>query len=194
MFEIMLLLSWQSLKRIKRFFERNFFLDSDCYNCLPDQNREQAFKGLGSSISKWMLLKPGLDKVKPKAWFKYSFPHGRHEFGPSWNELEYPGCNDATSKVDSHSTLLISPSPSLSCPPKTLGWASRGSHSEILLLYEFFCGTLPSCLKVWGGWWWVVVAYRILVSAQALSHCHWAWVIEPESLSLVNKCLDQALP
>ena len=26
----------------------------------------------------------------------------------------------------------------------------------------------------------VVVAYRIFVSAQALSHCHWAWVTEPE--------------
>ena len=140
MFEIMLLLSWQSLKRIKRFFERNFFLDSDCYNCLPDQNREQAFKGLGSSISKWMLLKPGLDKVKPKAWFKYSFPHGRHEFGPSWNELEYPGCNDATSKVDSHSTWLTNPSPSPSCPPEILRWASRVFILRYFYLLSFFVG------------------------------------------------------
>ena len=40
---------------------------------------------------------------------------------------------------------------------------SRGDHSEPFLLFEFCCGTPPSCLKVG---WWVVVAYSILVSAQ----------------------------
>ena len=37
-------------------------------------------------------------------------------------------------------------------------------YSEPFLLFDFLCGTLPSCLKVmgWGG----VVAYEILVSAQ----------------------------
>ena len=32
----------------------------------------------------------------------------------------------------------------------------------MFLLFEFVCGTPPSCLKV-VGWWWV--AYSILVSA-----------------------------
>ena len=53
-------------------------------------------------------------------------------------------------------------------------WLCRGDHPESVLLFGFLCGTLPSCLKV-GGWvgsGWVVVAYRILVSAQALGHCH----------------------
>ena len=42
-------------------------------------------------------------------------------------------------------------------------WTSRG-HSEPFLLFDFLCGTLPSCLKVlgWGG----VVAHEILMSAQ----------------------------
>ena len=47
-------------------------------------------------------------------------------------------------------------------------WTSRGDHSKMFLLIEFFCETPPSCLKV-RGWWWVggwVVAYSILVSAQ----------------------------
>ena len=42
---------------------------------------------------------------------------------------------------------------------------SKGGHSEPFLLFEFCCGTPPSCLKV-VGWWVVVVAYSILVSAQ----------------------------
>ena len=52
-----------------------------------------------------------------------------------------------------------------------MGWTSRGDHSKPFLLFEFFCGSPPSCLKVI-GWWggggggWVVVAYEILVSAQ----------------------------
>ena len=37
----------------------------------------------------------------------------------------------------------------------------------MFLLFGFCCGTPPSCLKVMvGGGWVVVVAYRILVSAQ----------------------------
>ena len=45
-------------------------------------------------------------------------------------------------------------------------WTSRGDHSEPFLLFEVYCGTPPSCLKVGGGWvggvwggagegWWV---------------------------------------
>ena len=41
-------------------------------------------------------------------------------------------------------------------------WTSRGDHSEPFLLFDFYCGTPPSCLKVMGGW----VAHEILVSAQ----------------------------
>ena len=42
------------------------------------------------------------------------------------------------------------------------GWTSGGDHSEPFLLFEVYCGTPPSCLKVMGG----VVAHEILVSAQ----------------------------
>ena len=47
-------------------------------------------------------------------------------------------------------------------------WTSRGDHSEPFFLFEFFCGTPPSCLKVMGRvvGWGVVVAHEILVSAQ----------------------------
>ena len=40
-------------------------------------------------------------------------------------------------------------------------------HSGPFLFSELFCGTPPSCLKVRGGGWVVVVvvAYRILLSA-----------------------------
>ena len=44
-------------------------------------------------------------------------------------------------------------------------WTSRGDHSKPFLLFDFWCRTLPSCLKVI-GWVVVVVAYEILVSAQ----------------------------
>ena len=30
-------------------------------------------------------------------------------------------------------------------------WNCRGDHSEPFLLFKFFCGTPPSCLKVFGG-------------------------------------------
>jgi len=33
------------------------------------------------------------------------------------------------------------------------GWLSTGDHPETLVLFEFFCWTPPSCLKVIGGWW-----------------------------------------
>ena len=46
-----------------------------------------------------------------------------------------------------------------------------GDHSKSVLLFGFLCGTPPSCLKVAGWWWVVVVAYRILVSAQVLVFC-----------------------
>ena len=45
-------------------------------------------------------------------------------------------------------------------------WTSRGVLSKMFLQFEFLCGTPPSCLRVrGGGWWWVVSAYSILVSA-----------------------------
>ena len=89
----------------------------------------------------------------------------------------------------------------LDCPMYSLSsstwnflcWMSWGDHSKSVLLFGFLCGTLPSCSKVVGWsvqaamWWcasgYVVVAYRNLVSAQALSQLslsHWAWVTEPE--------------
>ena len=42
------------------------------------------------------------------------------------------------------------------CPPEI-----RGDYGETFLLFKYYCGTPPSCLKVY-GWW---VAYSILVSA-----------------------------
>ena len=52
----------------------------------------------------------GLDKVKPKLWFKYwtappcSYLHGRPEFGPYCTEFVYPGCwhfdNGATREIN----------------------------------------------------------------------------------------------
>ena len=46
-------------------------------------------------------------------------------------------------------------------------WTSRGDHSEPFLLFDFWYGTLPSCLKVMGdGVGWGGVAHEILVSAQ----------------------------
>ena len=36
-------------------------------------------------------------------------------------------------------------------------WTSTGDHSKMFLLFEYCCGTPPSCLKVMGGggggWW-----------------------------------------
>ena len=54
------------------------------------------------------------------------------------------------------------------------GWTSRGDHSKMFLLFEFYCGTPPSCLKV-TGWWVVVVlvAYRILVSVPFSFRSYW---------------------
>ena len=63
----------------------------------------------------------------------------------------------------------------LLCTCNFIFLTSRGDHSKVFLFFEFFCGTLQSCLKV-RGWnvqaamWWcasgyVVVAYSILVSA-----------------------------
>ena len=43
-------------------------------------------------------------------------------------------------------------------------WTSTGDHSKMFLLFEYCCGTPPSCLKV-RGW---VVAWSNLVSAQGL--------------------------
>ena len=73
--------------------------------------------------------------------------------------------NDATSKINDvlteHGGLLhVLP---LTVHLRFFCWTSSGNHSEPFLLFEFFCGTPPSCLKVIGG---VVVAYKILESAQ----------------------------
>ena len=63
--------------------------------------------------------------------------------------------NDATSKIDNvlaeHGGLLhVLP---LAVHLRFFCWTSRGDHSEPFLLFEFFSGTPPSCLKVigWGG-------------------------------------------
>ena len=98
--------------------------------------------------------------------------HGRWEtyiwFHPALNKYVYPGCshfdNGATSKIDDvffeHGRLLyILP---LADHPTYLWYTSRGDHAKMFLVFEFVCGTPPSCLKV-RGW---VVAYSILVSAQ----------------------------
>ena len=90
--------------------------------------------------------------------------HGRWEtyiwFHPALNKYVYPGCshfdNGATSKIDDvlfeHGRLLyILP---LTDHPTYLWYTSRGDHAKMFLVFEFVCGTPPSCLKVRG---WVVV-------------------------------------
>ena len=64
--------------------------------------------------------------------------------------------NDATNKIDivltEHGGLLhVLP---LAVHLRFFCWTILGGdHSEPFLLFEFFCGTLPSCFKVmgWGG-------------------------------------------
>ena len=62
-----------------------------------------------------------------------------------------------------------------------LCWMGWGDHSKSVLLFGFLCGTLPSCLKVMGGW---VVGglqdFSVSPGSESLSLCHWAWVTEPE--------------
>mgnify|MGYP001190070507 CR=1 FL=1 len=98
---------------------------------------------------------------------------GRHAFGPSCTEFVHPEYwhfgNDASIKINDvlteHGGLLH---------VLTLAVHLRFflmDKCETFLLFEFFCGTPPSCLKVigWGGvvgWLGGVVAYEILVSAQ----------------------------
>ena len=58
--------------------------------------------------------------------------------------------NGATSKFDDvlfeHGGLLhVLP---LAVHLKFFGWTSTGDHSKMFLLFEFVCGTPPSCLKV----------------------------------------------
>ena len=68
-------------------------------------------------------------------------------------------------------------------------WTSRGDHSEPFLLFEDYCGTPPSCLKV--GLGWVVVAHKILVSAQGpLVFGIWVWGIGVWGPGLTIKNLD----
>ena len=72
----------------------------------------------------------------------------------------------------------------LDCPVYSLSlstWIFCAGWIEGIILSQFYSlgfWTPPSCLKVM-GWWVVVVASIILVSAQAL-----VTVTEPESLSL----------
>ena len=72
---------------------------------------------------------------------------------------------------------------------------SLGDHSKMFLVFEFVCGTPPSCLKVrgWvvvgGGWLVVVVAYSILVSAQGpLVLGFWVLGFWGQALT-INSCL-----
>ena len=70
--------------------------------------------------------------------------------------------NDAKSKIDDvlteHGEVLHALS--LAVHPEFFCWTSGGEHSEPFLLFEVYCGTPPSCLKVvgWvgggglGGW------------------------------------------
>ena len=68
------------------------------------------------------------------------------------------------------------PCPCSCCPPEFFFWRiSRFDHSVPFLFSELFCGTPPSCLKVVVGGWWVVVAYRILVSAPVPFWANWGW-------------------
>ena len=73
-------------------------------------------------------------------------------------------------------------------------WTSRGDHSEPFLLFDFWCGTLPSCLKVigWGGGGGVV-AYEILVSVQCpLVLGFWVLGLRVWGLGLTIEYLDGA--
>ena len=77
----------------------------------------------------------------------------------SCTEFVYPGTwmfSFWTSQIDNilfeHGRLLyVLP---LAVPQTSFGWMNRGYHSKMFLIFEFFCGTPPSCLKVRG---WVVV-------------------------------------
>ena len=64
-----------------------------------------------------VTTRPGVDKVKPKVWLKYSLSllidykeHGRPAFGPSCTEFVYPECWHfdiaAKSKIDDILTEL----------------------------------------------------------------------------------------
>ena len=125
-------------------------------------------------IKKISRTRPGVDKVNPKVWFKYSlqidyqeqcktvppcsFQHGRPAFGPSCTEFVFPECwhfdNYATSKIDDvlteHGGLLhVLP---LSVHLKFFGQTSRGIHSDIFLLFDFFLWD-PSFIIKSCGWW-----------------------------------------
>ena len=88
--------------------------------------------------------RPGVDKVKPKVWFKYSL---QIDYTVDLNFLP------SKSKIDNvfteHVGLLhVLP---LTVHLRFFCWTSRGDHSEPFLLFDFYCGTPPSCLKVIGG-------------------------------------------
>ena len=74
-------------------------------------------------------------------------------------EFVYSGCshfdNGTTSRINDvlfeYGRLLYILS--LAVHLTSFGWTSRGDHSKMFLVFEFVCGTPPSCLKVRG---WVV--------------------------------------
>ena len=86
--------------------------------------------------------------------------NSRPAFVPSCTEFVYPGWwhfdNGATSTLNMLDYLMSFPSLSTR---DCFWWTSRGDHSKMFLLFEFCCGTPPSCLKV-RGWvepesmWW----------------------------------------
>ena len=116
----------------------------------------------------------------PKGWFRYSL---QIDYGvvcdcstmslSTWETYIwfYPALNlsilDALilimmtpSKIDDvlfeHGRLLyVLP---LAVHPTSLGWTSRGGHSKMFFVFEFVCGTPPSCLKVRG--WMVAICHK----------------------------------
>jgi len=84
-----------------------------------------------------------------------SFQHGRPSFGSSCTEFVYPEfwhfdnlrlMMFSLNMVDYSMSFLLLYTWDFFC------WTSRGDHSEPFLLFEVYCGTPPSCLKVVGGW------------------------------------------
>ena len=74
-------------------------------------------------------------------------------FCPSCTEFVYPECwhfdNAGPRKIDN---ALTEPGGLLHVLPLAVHLRQvEGDHSEPFLLFAFYCGTPPSCLKVMGG-------------------------------------------
>ena len=88
-----------------------------------------------------------------------SYLHQRPAFGPSCNEFVYPGCwhfDNGAISISKFDDVLLEHGGLPHVLPLAVhlsSWTSKGDNSEPFLLFEFFGGTPPSCLKVVGGWW-----------------------------------------